>query len=58
MGVPRVLAAAPTGYFDQILGWGNFFIACAVIAVPGLLLLIKARSFGITDFKNDSANSF
>lgn len=58
MGAPRVLAAAPTGYFAQILGWGNFFIACAVIAVPGLLLLIKARSFGITDFKNDSANSF
>jgi PAT family beta-lactamase induction signal transducer AmpG len=48
MGVPRVLAAAPTGYLAQTLGWGNFFFACALIAVPGLLILFKARLWGIS----------
>lgn len=47
MGVPRVLAAAPTGYLAKYLGWENFFIFCAFIAIPGLLILFKASSWGI-----------
>ncbi len=39
MGVPRVLLAAPTGWLAQSLGWSGFFLLCAVIALPGLLLL-------------------
>jgi PAT family beta-lactamase induction signal transducer AmpG len=39
MGVPRVLAAAPTGWLAAWLGWAGFFIFCALIAVPGLILL-------------------
>lgn len=41
MGIPRVFASAPTGYFAKNLGWGSFFIACALIAIPGMLLLMK-----------------
>lgn len=41
MGVPRVLAAAPTGKLAEILGWEGFFVFCTLIAVPGLLLLFK-----------------
>ncbi len=41
MGVPRVLAAAPTGYAVEMLGWSPFFIFCALAAIPGLLLLWK-----------------
>jgi PAT family beta-lactamase induction signal transducer AmpG len=41
MGVPRVIASAPTGFLAKNLGWGNFFIACALIAIPGMLLLLK-----------------
>lgn len=41
MGIPRVLAAAPTGYFAKHLGWVSFFSACALIAIPGILLLLK-----------------
>jgi PAT family beta-lactamase induction signal transducer AmpG len=41
MGVPRVIASAPTGFLAKNLGWENFFIACAVIAIPGMLLLLK-----------------
>jgi PAT family beta-lactamase induction signal transducer AmpG len=41
MGVPRVIASAPTGLLAKHLGWESFFIACALIAVPGMLLLLK-----------------
>ena len=39
MGVPRVIAAAPTGYLADAMGWSWFFVACALIAAPGLLLI-------------------
>jgi PAT family beta-lactamase induction signal transducer AmpG len=41
MGVPRVIASAPTGFLAKHMGWENFFIFCVVIAVPGMLLLLK-----------------
>jgi PAT family beta-lactamase induction signal transducer AmpG len=41
MGIPRVLASAPTGFLAKNVGWEAFFIFCALIAIPGLLLLIK-----------------
>jgi len=39
MGVPRVLASAPTGFMAQHMGWTWFFLSCALVAVPGLILL-------------------
>jgi len=41
MGVPRVIASAPTGFLAKHMGWENFFIFCVVIAIPGMLLLLK-----------------
>jgi PAT family beta-lactamase induction signal transducer AmpG len=41
MGVPRVLASAPTGFFAKTLGWEGFFIGCTLMAIPGMLLLLK-----------------
>jgi PAT family beta-lactamase induction signal transducer AmpG len=41
MGLPRVLASAPTGYLAKNFGWESFFIACALIAIPGMLMLFK-----------------
>ena len=41
MGIPRVLASAPTGFFAKHLGWGSFFIVCTLIAIPGMLLLLR-----------------
>ena len=41
MGVPRVVAAAGTGYLAENLGWSGFFILCTLIAIPGMLLLLK-----------------
>jgi PAT family beta-lactamase induction signal transducer AmpG len=45
MGIPRVIVAAPTGYVADWLGWGTFFLGCALIAVPGLLLLTRFRDW-------------
>ncbi len=39
MGIPRVLAAAPTGWMVESMGWAVFFFVCTVVALPGLLLL-------------------
>ena len=41
MGVPRVLASAPTGFLAKNAGWTPFFITCTLIAIPGLILLLK-----------------
>lgn len=41
MGVPRVVASAGTGYLAENLGWSGFFIFCTLMALPGMLLLLK-----------------
>jgi len=41
MAVPRTFINASTGYLVEDLGWLNFFWLCAVLAVPGMLLLVK-----------------
>ena len=49
MGVPRVLASAPTGFLAKNLGWASFFIACTLIAIPGMLLLLKFAPWNSKD---------
>ena len=39
--VPRTFANAVTGYMVDSMGWRNFFIFCFIIAIPGMLLLLK-----------------
>ena len=39
--VPRTFANAATGYMVENLGWFKFFILCFVLAIPGMLMLIK-----------------
>jgi PAT family beta-lactamase induction signal transducer AmpG len=46
MGVPRVLAAAPTGWLAEQLGWTVFFIGCALAALPGLWVLARLQRRG------------
>jgi PAT family beta-lactamase induction signal transducer AmpG len=41
MGIPRVVASAGTGYLAKFMGWPGFFLACTLVAIPGMLLLIK-----------------
>lgn len=43
--VPRVLAGSLTGILAIQLGWTNFFIVCAAITIPGLLLIFVLGRF-------------
>ena len=53
MGVPRVVASAPTGFLAKYTGWEDFFLFCALIAIPGMLLLLKCApwNLNITAYK-------
>ena len=39
--VPRTFANAATGYLVEYFGWVHFFVLCFVLAIPGMLLLLK-----------------
>jgi PAT family beta-lactamase induction signal transducer AmpG len=39
--MPRTFANAATGWLIEALGWTGFFLLCAVLAVPGMVLLVK-----------------
>jgi MFS transporter, PAT family, beta-lactamase induction signal transducer AmpG len=39
--VPRTFANAATGYLVEWLGWVAFFLICFVVAIPGMLLLLR-----------------
>jgi len=49
MSVPRSLLSAPTGYMAKNMGWTNFYIFCTLIAIPGLILLMKVAPFRSSD---------
>ncbi len=39
--VPRTFGNATTGWIVEQMGWTNFFLLCALLAVPGMLLLFR-----------------
>ena len=39
--VPRTLANAVTGLIVESVGWTMFYLICATVAIPGMLLLFK-----------------
>ena len=41
MGFSRDVVTSPSGLFAKHMGWLWFFVACTLIAIPGLLMLIK-----------------
>ena len=41
MAVPRTFANAATGWLVEMMGWTEFFLLCALLAIPGMLLLLK-----------------
>ncbi|APZ44458.1 AmpG family muropeptide MFS transporter [Acidihalobacter ferrooxydans] len=45
MSVPRTFLASSTGFMATALGWTWFFIVCALLAIPGLLLLTRFRGW-------------
>lgn len=46
MGIPRTFANASTGFIVEGVGWTNFFLLCALIAIPGMILLKWVAPWG------------
>ncbi|MEW6076725.1 MAG: AmpG family muropeptide MFS transporter [Thermodesulfobacteriota bacterium] len=57
MAVPGALAAMVTGYMAEYLGWSGFYITCALLAVPGMLLLLKLAPWNATNRELDDGGS-
>jgi len=53
--VPRTVANAGTGYLVEAVGWEQFFYVCALLALPGMLLLCKVAPWNGTNERNESA---
>jgi len=47
MAVSRYVTGAPTGFLAAAVGWPAFFTVCALLAAPGLLLLLRYRRWGV-----------
>jgi len=48
MAVPRTFANAATGWLVEMMGWTVFFLLCAALAIPGMLLLLKVAPWNET----------
>jgi PAT family beta-lactamase induction signal transducer AmpG len=48
MAVPRTFANAATGWLVEMMGWTEFFLLCALLAIPGMLLLLKVAPWAKT----------
>jgi PAT family beta-lactamase induction signal transducer AmpG len=46
--VPRTFVNATAGWLADQLGWSGFFLLCALLAIPGMLLLLKVAPWGET----------
>jgi PAT family beta-lactamase induction signal transducer AmpG len=44
--LPRTFANASTGAIVEFIGWVDFFLLCAVLALPGMLLLFWVAPWG------------
>ena len=53
MGIPRTFANASTGFIVEGVGWTNFFLICALIAVPGMVLLKWVAPWGPDPVRQD-----
>jgi PAT family beta-lactamase induction signal transducer AmpG len=47
--VPRTFANAATGWLVETLGWSGFFLLCALLALPGMALLVKVAPWAAED---------
>lgn len=50
--IPRSVANASTGFIVEAIGWELFFYLCALLAVPGLLLLPKVAPWNTSNNSN------
>lgn len=55
MAIPGTVAASVTGYMAEYLGWVVFYIVCSLVALPGLLLLLRIAPWGSSNEKIDAS---
>ncbi len=53
--VPRTFANAATGYIVDGLGWMGFFLLCTLLALPGMMLLLKVAPWHGDDQNGETA---
>jgi PAT family beta-lactamase induction signal transducer AmpG len=53
MGLSRQLASSVTGFMAKNIGWENFFIFCTLVAIPGILLLLKIAPWNAQPAEED-----
>jgi len=41
IAIPRTFANASTGFIIEAIGYTQFFVICTLVAIPGMLLLLK-----------------
>jgi MFS transporter, PAT family, beta-lactamase induction signal transducer AmpG len=56
--LPRSLANATTGVLVETVGWVEFFLLCAVLAMPGMLLLFWVAPWGASDSESEPRAEF
>jgi MFS transporter, PAT family, beta-lactamase induction signal transducer AmpG len=49
IAVPRTVANATTGFIVEAVGWTQFFVICALLAIPGMLMLLKVAPWNAED---------
>ena len=47
--VPRTFVNATTGWLVEGMGWMSFFLLCAMLALPGMALLLKVAPWRASD---------
>jgi len=57
MAIPGTLAAAVTGYMAESLGWTGFYISCALVAIPGMILLFFVAPWGTSNEQLDASSN-
>ncbi len=55
--VPRTFLNATTGWLVEQLGWFAFFLLCAALALPGMLLLLKVAPWSARDASAEPGQS-
>ncbi|MBW2467293.1 MAG: AmpG family muropeptide MFS transporter [Deltaproteobacteria bacterium] len=54
MAIPGTAAAAITGYMAEYCGWIGFYTICALVAIPGLLILVRIAPWGSSNEEIDA----
>jgi len=44
--VPRTVVNATTGWIVERTGWLDFYLLCTLLALPGMLLLLRVAPWG------------